>query len=267
MCLSCDWRVQRALPPVQKFRTRPLAMTNSAPNDRKDFEARLNEWRVELSENIHKPPSEWSQPWRPPYRPHHLLGDPLTQCRRDAYIAAAANDVVTFRAQAVAVQLKKLQDQLPVCQTADQAVSTLVAIRDFLETPGNMPQIDAALVLRQVRHLRLPFERLVRNVWQEGPEVAYDRTKASLQRLLLREVARRKADAAAEAAGALAPAPPPLTTTVGGNTFEFTSPRSVPPTLPIASNSYGIRSGLLTFPGTSAADKGATSRSLMAEMA
>mgnify|MGYP007024465387 CR=1 FL=1 len=44
-------------------------------------------------------------------------------------------------------------------------------MREFLELPGTMAQIDAALVLRQVRNLRLPFERLVRNVWQEGPEV------------------------------------------------------------------------------------------------
>ena len=31
---------------------------------------------------------------------------------------------------------------------------------------------------------RMPFERLVRNVWEEGPEMLYDRTKTALQRLL-----------------------------------------------------------------------------------
>ena len=53
--------------------------------------------------------------------------------------------------------------------------------------------IDAPKVLRQVRGLRLPFERLVRNVWQAGPEVEYDKAKLALQRLLQKEVAVRKA--------------------------------------------------------------------------
>lgn len=250
--LSCDWRLQRSLPPITKYRTRPLALRYSAHNDRTSFEHRLNDWRVELNENRTLPPGEWSQPWRPPYRPHHLLGDPVTQRRREAYINAAAEDVVSLSAQAVAVQLKRLQDQLPVCQTADQAVSALVAIRDFLETPGNMEQIDAALVLRQIRHLRLPFERLVRNVWQEGPEVAYDRTKAALQRVLQKEVARRKAHAAAVAAGALAPPSAPLATTIGGDEFVLTAPTTRPPGLTMSSTrTDGVRSGLLTFAGAS----------------
>ena len=50
---------------TQKFRTRPLALVYSAKEDRKQFENRLNDWRLELSENINKPQKEWSQPWRP----------------------------------------------------------------------------------------------------------------------------------------------------------------------------------------------------------
>ena len=75
---------------TQKFRTRPLALVYSAKEDRKQFENRLNDWRLELSENINKPQKEWSQPWRPPYPPHHLLGDPQTQYDRANYIAAQA---------------------------------------------------------------------------------------------------------------------------------------------------------------------------------
>ena len=40
---------------TQKFRTRPLALVYSAKEDRKQFENRLNDWRLELSENINKP--------------------------------------------------------------------------------------------------------------------------------------------------------------------------------------------------------------------
>ena len=203
-----------------------------------------------LDENIHKAPAEWSQPWRPPYPPHHLLGDPLTQQRRASYIAEQAELATSLSAQAVAVQLKTLQDQLPVCQTAEQAVAALVAIRDFLSQPGTMEQIDAAVVLKQVRGLRLPFERLVRNVWQEGPEVAYDRTKAALQRLLQKEVARRKA----LALSGPPPPPPKLTTTLGGDEFLLTAPKARPPPLPMnSSNPSGIRTGLLTFAGAAAA--------------
>ena len=116
-----------------------------------------------------------------------------------------------------------------------------------------MGQIDAVLVLRQIRSLRLPFERLVRNVWQEGPEVAYDRTKASLQRLLQKEVAQRKAHAAAVAAGALTGPPAPLTTTIGGDEFLLTAPLPKPTTLPMNSTRVdGVRAGLLTFVGEKA---------------
>ena len=129
-------------------------------------------------------------------------------------------------------------------------VAALVAIRDFLSQPGTMEQIDAAVVLKQVRGLRLPFERLVRNVWQEGPEVAYDRTKAALQRLLQKEVARRKA----LALSGPPPPPPKLTTTLGGDEFLLTAPKARPPPLPMnSSNPSGIRTGLLTFAGAAAA--------------
>ena len=227
---------------TQKFRTRPLALVYSAKEDRKQFENRLNDWRLELSENINKPQKEWSQPWRPPYPPHHLLGDPQTQYDRANYIAAQAERATSLSAQAVTVQLKRLQDQLPVCQTAEQAVGALQAIVDFLEAPGNLYQIDAKSVLNQVRRTRLPFERLVRNVWQEGPEVQYDRWKATLSKLLQKEVQRRKEPPPP-------PPPPPKETTIAGDSFEYIKSTTRPKKIEINNTSYGVRSGLLTFAG------------------
>ena len=46
--LSCDWRVQAALPPIVRHRTRPLAMSYAAPKDRDAFETRTNKWRREV---------------------------------------------------------------------------------------------------------------------------------------------------------------------------------------------------------------------------
>ena len=63
--------------------------------------------------------------------------------------------------------------------------------------------IDAAALLNKLRRIRLPFELLVRSVWEEGPEVEYDRTKAALEQLLTHEVARRKREADAAAKRAL----------------------------------------------------------------
>ena len=149
--LSCDWRLQRALPEVtqqlpgaalplsmaklrieraasagERYRTRPLAMRYTSAKDLVQFEARLNAWRGELSDN-HKiepdawppyaaaaaveineipsaaprsavrggiatwPPREWGDKWRAPYVPHHMaLGDPLARKSKVDYIGAHA---------------------------------------------------------------------------------------------------------------------------------------------------------------------------------
>ena len=253
---ACEWRLQRTLPPVSRYRTRPLAVGYSAPNDRDAFEHRLDEWRLELTENratrLLGVQPEWTRPWRPPYPAHHLLGNPIIRRQHAAYIAAQADFAVTLRAQAVDVQLEALRSRLPGCQTAEQAVRALEAIRAFLETGNNLPLINAPKLLRQVRNLRLPFERLVRNVWQEGPEVLYDRTKASLTRLLQKEVGGRKAVAAAAARG---PALPPPHDTLDG---QDTSPMLLAEMKGLRTKgrqTYGpagtplTRAGLLTFYG------------------
>ena len=92
--ITCDWRLQRGLPPVgkqlpgsapplgiqelreaaynatpaqlynaaERFRTRPLEMRYTAPKDLVAFETRLNAWRAELADNLKIPTDEW-----PPY--------------------------------------------------------------------------------------------------------------------------------------------------------------------------------------------------------
>lgn len=123
----------------------------SAPNDRIAFEERTDAWRKELHENIGVAPAEWSEAWRPPYPPHHLLGDTETVQTRTAYIHDAAASVVDMRAQAVSVGLERLQEVLPRCVSAEQACYALDAIKTFLMTGDNFAQIDAASLLRKVR--------------------------------------------------------------------------------------------------------------------
>jgi hypothetical protein len=107
---------------------------------------------------------------------------------------------------------------------------------------NNLPQIDAAATLKLVRRLRLPFERLVRNVWMEGPEVYYDRAKAALEKLLAKEVARRKS---------LQTDPPP-----SGPADTLTRRMGVVMSATrIHEGKHAPRTGLLNFPGKPLATK------------
>jgi len=245
--LSCSWRLQRTLPPVLPYlkRCQPLAQKYAAPSHREQFASRLDQWCLEMDEVVNKPPNKWSQPWLPPYPPHHLLGDPLTQQRRGVAAQAEVELQTQLRAQAVNVRLQTLKEQLPSCVTAQQAVRVLEAIRTFLESGDTMRQIDAPALLRSVRNLRLPFERLVRNVWQEGPEVVYDRSKAALEKLLQREVARRKGHATS-AASVMAASASAVSLSVGGGS---SLPALGNSTLGQSSSGEGVRLGLLTFHG------------------
>ena len=100
-------------------------------------------------------------------------------------------------------------------------------------------QIDAQAMLKQVRNLRLAFERLVRSVWEEGPEVMYDRTKAKLVKMLMRELARRKAAKMAPPP----PPPPPSTKTSLAQDIKELAVREK------REGEYDLRLGLLTFQG------------------
>ena len=81
-------------------------------------------------------------------------------------------------------------------RSAQQATDALIAIKRFLFTGANLTHVDADEAHGVLRGLHLPFERLVRNVWVEGPEVAYDVAKAGLEQVLAEESARVKAEKA-----------------------------------------------------------------------
>ena len=200
----------------------PLALRYTSNAHRDQFNERLDLWVQEMGEVsgvdptteeddtffraegagrppyfVYRSPSSWTHDWvQPPYIPHHMRGDPQTVATRNAYIAGAAEAKALFRAQAIQVGLDQLKDRLPTCSTAVEAVDALDAVHTYLETADHLAQIDAAATLKSVKRLSLPFERLVRNVWEEGPEVAYDRSKAELEKVLMRELARRRTEKA-----------------------------------------------------------------------
>ena len=145
----------------------------------------------------------------------------------------------TFSSHAVTVKLQILKDELPGCTTAEQAVKALEAVITFLSTGDNLIQIDAQAMLKQVQNLRLAFERLVRNVWEEGPEVMYDRSKAKLIKMLMRELARRKAAKMAPPP----PPPPPSTKTSLAQDIKELAVRERKP------GEYDLRLGYLSFKG------------------
>ena len=42
-------------------------------------------------------PESWTQAWRPPFPPHHLLGDPLTRRKKASYVNQAAEEAERLR--------------------------------------------------------------------------------------------------------------------------------------------------------------------------
>ena len=198
------------------------------------------------------PPRAWGEEWRAPYIPHHMHGDALTRASKDEYVNNCEAYRTSFNRQRATVLLEGLKERLPSCTTAEQGVQVLCEIRAFLEAEvearaehrealvktRNLRQVDAAQLLKQLKHLRLPFELLVRSVWEEGPEVEYDRVKLGLETLLAGEVSRRKA--AEEAAKRRAAALKAQEET--GRDPALLRPKSGPST----------RLGLLTFHGAHA---------------
>ena len=135
-----------------------------------------------------------------------MRGDPLTRKSKEEYVAGCEEHRVAINRHTAIVQLDRLREQLPLCVTAEQGVVALTALIDFLETEvvarargkheykgeRNLRKVDVTALRKQVRWTKLPFEYLVRSVWEEGPEVEYDRVKLSLETLLDTEIARRK---------------------------------------------------------------------------
>ena len=267
--LACAWRLQKTLPTPNtawqashtkieadsvaadpnheqvwgRLRCPGLAARYTAPIHRDEVTRRLDTWVTEMEEVVHKPTKLHTGAWpygaQPPYRPHHLLGDPMTRARRAEVVADNAAIKAALSSHTVTLKLQILKDELPGCTTAEQAHKALEQIKTFLETGDHLQQIDAQAMLKQLRNLRLAFERLVRNVWSEGPEVMYDRSKAALEKLLQRELARRKAAKLAPPP----PAEPPATKTTLAQDIKELAVRHK------KEGEYDLRLGLLSFKG------------------
>lgn len=133
----------------------------------------------------------------------------------------------------------------------------------------NLRRVDLDVLVRKMRYLKLPFEYLVRSVWIEGPEMEYDRVKASLEALLQGEVVRRRRQAESMVPGCptgderaptprvgatlRAPTRPALAGQAAGAQAAPTPGGEVllDPTRP-SSAAAGTRLGLLTFHGVDA---------------
>ena len=108
----------------------------------------------------------------------------------------------------------------------------------------------------------------MRNVWTEGPEVAYDRYKASLRALLETELETREREAAWAAASKGGFGPKPLVPQLVHDA-RVADPRvGAPPTKPLkprylAPASSGTRFGLLAFKGAPPVPSKSTAHSLM----
>lgn len=116
---------------------------------------------------------------------------------RHAFLAEKSALSRTFTAQATSREWAAIELRLRRTRSALEAVAILGEMQAFLMTDPLITRLDAAASLGLLSRVRLPFERLVRNVWEEGDEVRYDRAKAAVCALLAAEVAERARQASA----------------------------------------------------------------------
>jgi hypothetical protein len=122
--------------------------------------------------------------------------DPEAFRVRNEYLVERANLNRTFTAQAISRDWALIEQKLRRCVTAVEAVEVLGEMEAFLLTDPFVTLIDVDAALKCLRALKLPFERLVRNVWSPGAEVQYDAGKLTIAGLLEAERADRSARAA-----------------------------------------------------------------------
>lgn len=270
---SCFWRVEPDFMDVSLQRCHPLAVKYFGSAFRDEARGRQMLWREDLrGERGEDNPGlgatrryELSAPLKPSY----LIGDPTSRAARFGYVFDKTQLSITLGAQTVQVGLARLMEQLFACVTAEQASAVLLEMKRFLNQGANLMQIDAQEALDKLSKLFLPFERLVRNVWTEGPEVAYDRYKASLRALLETELETREREAAWAAASKGGFGPKPLVPQLVHDA-RVADPRvGAPPTKALkprylAPASSGTRFGLLAFKGAPPAPtKSVMGRSMM----
>lgn len=113
--------------------------------------------------------------------------DPEALRLREKFITEKAELGRTFTAQNTARAWARIEERLKRSQSALEAVHILEEMRVFLTTDPYITRIDVDASREMLLHVKLPFERLVRNVWVEGPEVQYDRSKQHVCALLKAE--------------------------------------------------------------------------------
>mmetsp|Transcript_1170 Transcript_1170/g.3688 ORF Transcript_1170/g.3688 Transcript_1170/m.3688 type:complete len:299 (+) Transcript_1170:278-1174(+) len=122
--------------------------------------------------------------------------DPQALATREAYIWQRTAVSATLTEHATAREYKTLEGRLRAAESASAANEVLLEMEAFLTTDPLITRIDADAARARLAAVRLPFERLVRNLWVEGPELHYDRLKGRVGELLAAEQARRGAMAA-----------------------------------------------------------------------
>lgn len=119
------------------------------------------------------------------------IWDPTSLLTRHHFLVEKADLSREFSAQATMRDWMRLEQRWRRSKSALEAVSILQEMLAFLNTDPFITRIDAAASLEMFGKVKLRFERLVRNVWEDGPEVQFDRAKAEVCALLSAEVEER----------------------------------------------------------------------------
>lgn len=194
------WRLEAPLPDIASTnRIIPLAMRYTGPAARQSVLERQAIWRSEMARELSLDPPAYGASHRfalaAPLKPSHTFGDAPSRAVRLDYVKTMNSLRVTLGEQAEQRQLDLIFKRLHGCVTAEQAAAALHEMQAFLRRGATLTKVDAEDAAARLGRVRLPFERLVRNVWMAGPEVAYDTAKASLGALLEKEVASRRKEA------------------------------------------------------------------------
>ena len=235
--LSCSWRLERTLPSLVEQRSRPLAVRCFAPAAREEVNMRHTRWREEMHHEHGTDNPRQGASWRweraPPQKPSYLKGDLVSRAARNEYVTGMNAQRMLLSAQAVQRDLAALVATLHAAVKAEQATRALHQIMKFLQvrnsaqfcansaqfsdtsslrvqTGANLTQIEADETLAMLNRLFLPFERLVRNVWVDGPEKGYDLAKVALREMLQARPPARPPAAAADADADALPSPLPF---------------------------------------------------------
>uniref|UniRef100_A0A7S4FCI0 Uncharacterized protein n=1 Tax=Chrysotila carterae TaxID=13221 RepID=A0A7S4FCI0_CHRCT len=183
--LTCQWRLETALPSMAAQRIPALGLRFSAPENREDLATRHALWREELSNanNVPNACAGSSHRWEPakPTQPHYLSGDIKSRTALEEYERQKNHERIRLDTQVVQREYDILHDKLLRCVTAQQASEALHEMNAYLLYGSNLAMVDAEAAVRKLEKVKLPFERLVRNVWVAGPEVAYDAAKEKLR--------------------------------------------------------------------------------------